>query len=87
MNWIKCSERPLFTVDEKQDWWTATEDGDKEFLAAVPTKEGWWIAHCILEDEVGLCIVGIPDTIVNLVAPYGMSEITHWMPLPEPPEE
>ena len=88
MKWIDINERPLFTIDEKGDW-TCTEDGDKEFFAAVPYVNNtlpnqtnlWWIRHCVIEDN-GLCVVGDND-----IEPAGwdMKDITHWMSIPTPP--
>lgn len=88
--WISVDERPLFTKDEKGIW-TCTEDGDGEFFAAVPyndvkrpKEELWWIRHCVVEDEIGLCVVGDDD-----IEPAGwdLEDVTHWMPLPKSPIE
>lgn len=54
--WISVKDRPL--VNKTERGWVSTEDGDNEFLAAVELTNGWWIKHCVLEDEIGLCVVG-----------------------------
>lgn len=89
MEWINCEERPLFTKDEKGIW-TCTEDGDKPFIAAVPYNDTripgtmqWWIKHCVIDDEVGLCVVGDDE---NTPAEWSMEDITHYIPQPEPPK-
>lgn len=85
-NWISVEDRPLFTIDENGHW-VCTEDGDKEFIAAVACEEPsgikWWIRHCVVEDSVGLCIVGDYE---NEPAGYMLSDVTHWQPLPTPPK-
>ncbi len=86
-NWISVEDRPLFTIDENGHW-VCTEDGDKEFIAAVeyndsrePYKTKWWIRHCVVEDGVGLCVVGDDE---NEPAGYELSDVTHWMPITPP---
>lgn len=86
MEWISVKDRPLFTKDEKGRW-TATEDGDKDFIAAVPYYENgkgykWWIRHCVLEDVTGLCVVA---DAYNDPAGWHHEDIEYWMPLPSPP--
>ena len=88
--WIPITERPLYTMDEKGRW-TCTEDGDRQFLAAIPYCDKrepeeilWWIRHCVIVDEVGLCVVGDD---VNEPAGWDLEAITHWQPLPQPPQE
>lgn len=93
MEWISTKDRPLIEP-EAVGGWIATVDGDKEFIAAVPyiyddaslnsPVEKWWIRHCVLEDGTGLCVVGDDD---NEPAGWQIEEVTHWMPLPEPPKE
>lgn len=82
MEWISVDDRPL--IDQSPIGWGATVDGDKEFIAAVPTNHGWWIRHCVLQDETGLCVVGDDD---NDPAGWSIEDVTHWMPLPEPPDK
>jgi len=75
-DWRSVEQFPLFTIGELG--WEATEDGNKEFLAAVPTNKGWWIRHCVLQDETGLCVVGDDD---NEPAGWDMKDVTHWKPI------
>ena len=90
--WVSVEEKPLITKDENNNW-TCTEDGDKEFIAALPYtekmkdgtyKDKWWIHHCIIEDEVGLYIV---DDEGNTPAGWSIEDVTHWQPLPNPPKQ
>jgi hypothetical protein len=85
--WHSVSDRPLFTETERG--WVCTDDGDGEFIAAVPYgdkrhpgKEMWWIQHCVVEDETGLCVVGDGW---NEPAGYSIEDVTHWMPWPSSP--
>lgn len=87
--WISVEERPLFT--ETKGGWIATDDGDKDFIAALkyedklqPGKELWWVHHCSLEDETGLVVIGDDE---NEPAGWTMKDITHWMPFPKKPTE
>jgi hypothetical protein len=86
--WISTEIRPLFTKDEHGNW-ICTEDGDNEFIAAVPysdskkpDKDLWWIRHCVIEDESGLCVVG---DCGNEPASWSVADVTHWQPMPSPP--
>ncbi len=89
--WISVEDRPLYTKDEKGNW-TCTEDGNKEFIAAVPYNDSkkpnennlWWIRHCVIVDVFGLCVVGDTD---NEPAGWQLEDITHWQPLPELPNQ
>jgi hypothetical protein len=88
-SWISVKDRPLFTIDEKGNW-ECTEDGDREFIAAVPynstkhpDKDLWWIRHCVIEDEIGLCVV-CEDS--NEPAGWGMEAVEfYYHLLPNPP--
>lgn len=85
MSWIRIIDRPLVKFDEKGKW-QCTEDGDNldGFLCAVKESvNGWWIRHCVIEDRVGLCVVGEEG---NEIACYEISDVSYWMPLPEPPK-
>lgn len=91
IEWIDVKERPLVTYNDKGHW-ECTEDGDNGigFIAAIPYfnhgKPGenfWWIKHCVIEDEMGLCVVGDDE---NVPAGYLTSDITHYFHLPEPPK-
>ena len=88
--WVKVSDKPLFTIDEKGNW-ECTDDGNCEFIAAVPytdtrepSKTKWWIRHCIVEDIAGLCVVTDDDTEK---AGWELSDVTHWQPLPTAPKD
>lgn len=86
--WHSVEDRPLFTKDERGNW-VCTEEGDGEFIAALPyndskrpNEELWWIRHCVVEDEIGLCVVGDD---YNEPAGWNLEDVTHWMPIPSPP--
>lgn len=77
---VKEENAPLFTNTPLG--WECTENGMKELLVAVPYrstqqpgKELWWIKHCVIQDEVGLCVVGDDD---NEPAGWDMSDVTHY---------
>jgi len=87
--WIDAKERPLVTKDQNGNW-ECTDDGSKEFIAAVPyikicplEEVLWWIRHCVIEDTVGLCVVGDDD---NEPAGWKIEDITHYFHLPENPQ-
>ncbi len=87
-DWISVEDHPLFTKDEKGNW-TCTDAGDNEFIAAVnysdakqPGKDLWWIRHCVIEDERGLCVVGDDE---NEIAGWSMEDVLFYQPLPAPP--
>lgn len=80
--WISVKDSPLVFFDEHNRW-EATKDGMSDFMAAVPLRDGtWWIKHCILEDEIGLCVIGEDD---NEVAGWTIEDVTHYMKI-EPPK-
>lgn len=87
-NWISVQERPLITKsDEHEGYWMATDDGSKEFLAAILVhdtrtgKDEWWIRHCVIEDNTGLCIVGDVD---NDPAGWTIEDVQYYQHI-EPP--
>lgn len=89
-DWISVYDRPLFTNDEKGNW-TCTDDGNKEFLAAIPYndknkpgKELWWIRHCVVEDSTGLCVVCDDD---NEPAGWQLEDVVYYQHMPKPPIE
>ena len=89
MEWIKTTDRPLFIPTELG--WQCTEDGEGEFIAAVcyedlqqPNKTLWWIRHCVVEDRIGLCVVGDND---NEPAGWSLEDVSYWMPWVSPPNE
>lgn len=88
MEWIDVKDRPLIT--QSKLGWVCTEDGDKEFIAAVPynnvddpDKTLWWIHHCVIEDGTGLCVVG-DDW--NEPAGWEIQQVQYWKPWAEPPK-
>ena len=85
--WISVEDRPLILKFSEEEW-ICTEDGEGEFLAAVPYKDKsrpdeslFWIRHCIIVDEAGLCIVG--DEHYES-AGYSIKDVTHWQPITPP---
>ena len=80
-DWYSVEDRPLFTKDER-GYWVCTEDGEGEFIAALKTNKGWWIRHCVVEDETGLCVVGDD---YNEPAGWNLEDVTHWRPMWSPP--
>lgn len=81
INWLDVDKDPLVVFDEEGNW-EATKLGTEtsEFLIAVPTNtdEGWWIARCILEDEVGL--VEIMDGCTQGCG-YDLKDVAFWKPI------
>lgn len=84
MNWHSVKYRPL--IRQSQNGWVATEDGDKEFLAALQyfnstdKKLYWWIRHCVLQDGE-LYVVGDDD---NEPAGWTVDAVEFWTHI-EPP--
>ncbi len=79
--WVSVEDSPLFTLDGNGNW-ECTDNGDGEFLAAVPYvsknypgKDLWWIKHCVIEDGIGMCVVGDDD---NEPAGWDMKDVTHY---------
>lgn len=91
VEWISVEDKPLFTIDENGNW-VCTEAGDEEFIAAVSYSDSkrpneknlWWIRHCVIEDKIGLCVVGDDD---NSPAGWDMKDILFYQPLPKPPQQ
>lgn len=87
--WISVEDWPLFTKSP-EDFWTLTEAGQGEFLAAVPFNDQtrpketnlWWIKHCVIDDG-GLKVVGGDD---NEPAGWSLEDVTHYFPIPKPPK-
>lgn len=85
--WIDVKDSPLFTKDEKGRW-TCTDAGSKDFLAAIlinnmaTNKTEWWIRHCAIEDDIGLCVVG---DVENDPAGWQLEDVQFYIPLPSPP--
>lgn len=86
--WISVEDQPLFIKTERG--WECTEAGDRVFIAAVPykdkRKEGdhWWIRLCVVEDGIGLCVVGDDD---NEPAGWMLEDVTHYIPQPSAPKK
>lgn len=86
--WISVDDSPLYK--DTPNGWECTEAGEQEFMAAIQvynnkTKETyWWIRHCVVEDEIGLCIV-VDD--YNEPAGWELSQVEYYQPLPNPPKK
>lgn len=80
--WINVEDSPLFTKDEKDNW-ICTDNGSGAFLAAVPLidntrpeeKNLWWIMPCVVEDGIGLCIIGDEE---NTPAGWQLEDVTKY---------
>lgn len=90
--WVRAKERPL--IKQVNNMWFTTEDGDKDFIVAIPFYEKndqiklvgnlrWWIHHCCIE-KGRLCIVGDDG---NEIAGYEISDVEYWMPMPANPDD
>lgn len=86
--WISVQDRPLI-ITNHMGRWECTEDGEKEFIAAVPyhdtkvpEKTSWWIRLCVMVDEIGLCVMGDED---NEPTGWTIADITHYFHLPKHP--
>jgi hypothetical protein len=73
MNWHSTDDKPLI-IPAWAGRWVTTEDGDKDFMAAVPTNKGWWVRHCII-DGGRLCLVQDegPEP-----APWEIEDVEYW---------
>lgn len=91
MEWISVKDRPLFQKLNKElgeEYWQLTTDGEGHFMAAIqyrdgtkPNEDQWWIHHCCVEDEIGLCVIGDDG---NESAGWGIEDIDFWMKIEEP---
>lgn len=91
-DWVSVKDKPLFTKDAKGNW-KCTEEGNGEFWAAIPyndhkqpdKRDLVWIRHCVVEDGIGLCVVGDTD---NEPAGYQLEDVVYYIPinLPQPPK-
>lgn len=79
--WISVKDRPLYYNNELG--WECTEDGNNEFLAAIKEGGSWWIRHCVVEDQIGLMVVGDDG---NEPAGYELQDVEYFMII-EPPTE
>ena len=89
--WISVEDRPLIEIINPNGDWQCTKDGMNEFIGCVPYNDStrpkddlYWIRHCIIEDEIGLCVIG--DSIITEPSGWEVEHVTHWMPLPTPPQ-
>jgi hypothetical protein len=83
--WISVKERPLVNWNDEHDRWECTKDGEREFMACVELGDGtFWIKHCVIEDKIGLCVVGETG---NEPAGWEIEDVEWWQPLPSPPIE
>lgn len=93
--WISTEDKPLVSYCSGQDYdgkehkmWQVNEGVPDEFLAALEVcdKIGnithWWIRHCVIEDETGLCVVGDDE---NVPAGWQITDVEFYRPLPPSP--
>lgn len=84
--WINVENKPLVTVSN--GGWIVNEGVPDEFLAAVlehnnqTGKDNWWIRHCAIIDERGLCVVTDDD---HEPAGWEISDVLFYWPFPLPP--
>lgn len=87
LKWVSVKDKPLYINTPLG--WECTEAGNHPFLAAVEVhdnktgKDFWWIHHCVVEDGIGLCIVGDDD---NEPAGWELQDIEFYIPIPQPPK-
>lgn len=86
--WIDNDVKPL--VKETPTGWITTENCPDQFIAALQYcdnetgKQYWWIHHCIIEENIGLCVVGEDD---NQPAGWNITDIEYYYPIPKPPKQ
>ena len=87
--WIPCSERPpeelepvnvVWVNHNPEPYYQEMKDVPQKATAVYYRKRWYWWS-CVCEDLLAECGRNEPDLIDRNI------EITHWMPLPEPPEE
>ena len=87
--WIPCSERPpeelepvnvVWVNHNPEPYYQEMKDVPQKATAVYYRKKWYWWS-CVCEDLLAECGRNEPDLVDSKI------EITHWMPLPEPPEE
>lgn len=88
MSWIPCSERPpeelepvnvVWVNHNPEPYYQEMKDVPQKATAVYYRKKWYWWS-CVCEDLLAECGRNEPDLVDSKI------EITHWMPLPEPPE-
>ena len=89
MRWIPCSERPpeelepvnvVWVNHNPEPYYQEMKDVPQKATAVYYRKKWYWWS-CVCEDLLAECGRNEPDLVDSKI------EITHWMPLPELPEE
>lgn len=87
--WIPCSERPpeelepvnvVWVNHNPEPYYQEMKDIPQKATAVYYRKKWYWWS-CVCEDLLAECGRNEPDLVDSAI------EITHWMPLPELPEE
>lgn len=85
--WISVKDKPL--IHQNNLGWEVNKGVPDEFLAAlrvtnkIDGKTSWWIRHCVIEDETGLCVVGDDE---NEPCGWQITDIEFYQPIPLPPK-
>lgn len=86
--WIPCSERPpeelepvnvVWVNHNPEPYYQEMKDVPQKATAVYYRKKWYWWS-CVCEDLLAECGRNEPDLVDSKI------EITHWQPLPEPPE-
>jgi hypothetical protein len=87
--WVSVGEKPLVSFDENK-YWTVNDGIPDEFFAAILVhnnktgKDYWWMRHCIIKDETGLCVVTDDD---EEPSGWDIQSVQYWRKLPSPPKQ